>query len=416
MDDSDQGIPSRVTEPFRFAYDAPRLRCGRHSADELGEELAAQGLERALVVSGRTVGTTSAVIDPVREGLGERLAGVFAETTPEKRLSTAAAGAERARELDADCIVALGGGSSLDAAKQVSALVARVAATDDDPATVYDAAGTELAETGTLAVPEAAIPIVAVPTTLAGADVSQGGGITATPDGGLVAESVAGGLSDPKLLPTAVVADPALIATTPDDVLAASAMNGFDKGIETLYASTATPVTDATAVRGLSLFQDGLLAFGDGIHDPWVFDALARGSLLVQYGISRPDAGTLSLIHALGHGLTRGYPVQQGAAHAIVAPHALDYLFERVDGRRDLLAEALGVADVNDPTDAIVTAVADVRDALGLPTRLRDVDGPEPEEFPAVAEDVLADGFIANVPTGLDPTSEGIEAILAAAW
>lgn len=413
MDDRDQRIPSRVTEPFRFAYDAPTLRCGRHSADELGEELAAQGLERALVVSGQTVGTTPAVIDPVRSGLGERLAGVFAETTPEKRLATAATGAERARELDADCIVALGGGSSLDAAKQVSVLAARVAAADDDPATMYDVAGTELAETGTITVPETGlVPIVAVPTTLAGADVSQGGGVTATPDGGFVAESVSGGLSDPKLLPTAVVADPTLIATTPDDVLAASAMNGFDKGIETLYASTATPVTDATAVRGLSLFQDGLLAFGDGIRDPWVFDALARGSLLVQYGISRPDAGTLSLIHALGHGLTRGYPVQQGAAHAIVAPHALDYLFERVDGRRDLLTEALGVADA----DAIVTAVTDVRDALGLPTRLRDVDGPEPEEFPAVAEDVLADGFMVNVPAELDSTGEEIEAILAAAW
>ncbi|EMA39384.1 alcohol dehydrogenase [Halococcus morrhuae DSM 1307] len=414
--DDDNAVPSRVTEPFRFAYDAPTLRCGRHSAGELGEELAARGLERALVVSGQTVGSTPAVIDPVRSGLDERLAGVFAETTAEKRLATAAAGAERVRELDADCIVALGGGSSLDAAKQVSVLAARAAAADDDPATAYDAAGTELAETGTLTVPETVVPIVAVPTTLAGADVSQGGGVTATPEGGLVGESVSGGLSDAALLPAAVVADSALFATTPDDVLAASAMNGFDKGIETLYASTATPVTDATAIRGLSLYQDGLLAFGDGIREPWVFDALARGSLLVQYGISRPDAGTLSLIHSLSHGLTRGQPIQQGTAHGIVAPHALNYLFEHVDGRRDLLADALGMADADDTADAITTAVADVRDALGLPTRLRDVDGPEPDEFPAVAEAVLADGFMANVPADLNPTSEGIKAVLAAAW
>jgi alcohol dehydrogenase class IV len=416
MDDSGQEAPSHVTDPFRFAYDAPTLRCGRYSADELSEELAAQDFERALVVSGQTVGTTPAVIDPVRSGLDERLVGVFAETTSEKRLATAAAGAERVRELDADCIVALGGGSSLDAAKQVSVLAARAATANDDPETVYDAAGMELAETGTLAVPETVVPIVAVPTTLAGADVSQGGGVTATPEGGLVTEPVTGGLSDPDLLPVAVVTDSALFATTPDDVLAASAMNGFDKGIETLYAGTATPVTDATAIRGLSLFQDGLLAFGDGSRDPWVFDALARGSLLVQYGISRPDAGTLSLIHAFGHGLTRNNPVQQGTAHAIVAPHALDYLFEHVDGRRDLLAEAFGVADADDTADAIMTAVADIRDALGLPTRLRDVDGPEPDEFPAVAEAVLADGFMTNAPTELDPTSEGIEAVLAAAW
>src|SRR5699024_6829887 len=98
----------------------------------------------------------------------------------------------------------------------------------------------------------------------------------------------------------------------------------------------------------------------------------------------------LSLIHSLSHGLTRGNSIQQGTAHGIVAPHALDYLFEHVDGRRDLLADALGIIDADDTADAITTSVADVRDALGLPTRLRDVDGPEQDEFPAVAEAVLA--------------------------
>ncbi|WP_340101059.1 iron-containing alcohol dehydrogenase family protein [Salinibaculum salinum] len=418
-DDTDITAPSRVTDPFRFEYDAPTLRCGRDSARELDDELAANGFERALVVCGQTVGTTSAVIDPVREGLGDRLAGVFAETTPEKRLATAAGAADRLRELDADCIVALGGGSSLDVAKQVSVLAARVAAADanNSPADAYAAAGSEFAETGTLSVPdEELVPIVAVPTTLAGADVSQVAGMTATPENGLVPEPASGGISDPGLMPAAVVADPALVATTPDDILAASAMNGFDKGIETLYASTATPVTDATAVRGLSLFQDGLLAFGDGSRAEWVYDALVRGCLLVQYGISRPGVGTLSLIHAFGHGLTRTYPVQQGAAHGVVAPHALAFLFDRVDGRRDLLAEAFDVADADDTAAAIVDAVADVRDALGLPTRLRDVDGPGPEEFPSVAKHVLADSFMSNAPAGLDATVADIEGVLEAAW
>ena len=411
--------PSRVTDSFRFAYDAPALRCGRQSARDLGEELAAHGLDSALVVCGQTVGTTPAVIDPVRAGLGDRLAGVFAETTPEKRLSTAAAAADRLHELGADCIVALGGGSSLDVAKQASVLAARAdraAADGDSSEEAYAAAGREFAETGTLSVPDHPVPIVAVPTTLAGADVSQVAGVTANPEYGLVTEPVDGGISGPGLMPVAVVADPALVATTPENVLAASAMNGFDKGIETLYASTATPVTDATAVRGLSLFQDGLLAFGDGKREDWVFDALVRGCLLVQYGISRPGVGTLSLIHSFGHALTRTSPVQQGAAHAIVAPHALAALFEQVDGRRDLLAEAFGVSDAADPASAIVEAVREVRDTLGLPTRLRDVDGPDRDEFPAVAEAVLADSFMANAPAEFDPTREDIEAVLAAAW
>jgi alcohol dehydrogenase len=411
--------PSRVSDPFRFAYDAPALRCGREGARELGDELAAHGLHHALVVCGQTVGSTPAVIDPVREGLGERLAGVFAETTPEKRLATATDAVERLRELDADCIVALGGGSSLDVAKQASLLAARVeraVADGDAPEDAFAAAGREFETTGTLSVPDDPVPLVAVPTTLAGADVSQVAGVTADPENGLVSEPTAGGISDPGLMPVAVVADPALVATTPERVLAASAMNGFDKGIETLYASTATPVTDATAIRGLSLFQDGLLAFGDGAREEWVFDALVRGSLLVQYGISRPGVGTLSLIHSLGHALTRTAPVQQGGAHAIVAPHALESLFEAVDGRRDLLAEAFGVGDAADPASAVVDAVADVRDALGLPARLRDVDGPDREDLPAVAEAVLADSFMSNAPDEFDPTADDIEAVLDAAW
>ncbi len=410
----------RVGESFRFAYDPPVLRCGRGATASLGEELAEHGYERALVVCGQTVGSTPAVIDPVREGLGDRLAGVFAGTTPEKRLSTAADAVDALREVAADCIVALGGGSSLDVAKQTSLLAARVRAAraGTRPGDIYAAAGGEFERTGTLAVPaDGLVPIVAVPTTLAGADISQVAGVTATPADGLVETATDGGISDPGLMPKTVVADPGLIETTPERVLAASAMNGFDKGVETLYARTATPVTDATAVHGLSLFRDGLLAFGDGSREEWVFNALARGCLLVQYGISRPGPGTLSLVHAFGHGLTRTAPLQQGVAHAVVAPHVLEYVFERVDGRRDLLAEAFGVAkreDSEDVAEEVIDGLRELRDALGLPARLRDVDGPDREALPEVASAVLGDGLLPNGP--VEPTQADIETILDAAW
>jgi alcohol dehydrogenase len=217
-------------------------------------------------------------------------------------------------------------------------------------------------------------------------------------------------------MPAAVVYDPALVATTPNRILAGSAMNGFDKGIETLYAANATPVTDATAARGLELMRDGLLRLGEEGASTDVMKPVLKGLVLVQYGVSRPGEVTLSLVHAFGHGLTRTYEVQQGDAHAVVAPHALRYLFEEVDGRRDLLADALGVTDTADPADAVVEQVAAVRDALDLPARLRAVDGSEREEFAEVAAHVIADSFMANAPPGLDPTVEEIEGVLKAAW
>ena len=396
---------------FRFDYDPPTIRFGAGSVADLEAELDRQGVERALVVCGSTVGSTPAVIDPVTDGLGSRLAGVFDGTTPKKRLETALQGRDRLVETNADVLVSLGGGSSLDVAKAISVL----AASDRSPA---DVAG-EFAETGTIAVPETGlVPIVAVPTTLAGADLSTVAGLTAGPESGLVDEERSGGISDPGLMPAAAVYDPTLVATTPDAILAGSAMNGFDKGIETVYAANATPITDATAVRGLEKLADGLRAFGGGDRDAGTFGTILEGIVLVQYGISRPHETTLSVVHAFGHALTATDDIQQGAAHAVVVPHVLEHLFEAdgVDARARTLADALGVADAADPASAVVDEVAAVRDALDLPTRLRDVDGPEPDAFTAVAESVLADSFMASAPPGFDPSVAEIERVLEEAW
>jgi alcohol dehydrogenase len=394
---------------FRFEYEPATLRFGSGSVAALADELANHGLERALVVCGSTVGSTPAVIDPVTDGLGERLAGVFPDTTANKRLETAISGVGAVREYDADVLVGLGGGSSLDVAKVISVL----AADDRDPAV----AGRELAETGSLPEPpESPLPLVAVPTTLAGAGQSTVAGFTASPSSGLVDEPASGGVSGPHLMPRAVVYDPSLIATTPESILARSAMNGFDKGIETLYARDASSVTDGTALRGLRLLRDGLPELGSRGVDEMVLEPVVEGILLAQYGVSRPGETTLSIIHAFGHGLSRSDEVQQGAAHAIVAPHVLRYLFDSVNARRELLAEALGVGDASDPAAAVVEAVDRVGDALDLPSRLRDVDGPDPSEFPDVARVILDEPFLENTPTELDPSRSDIVDVLRASY
>ncbi len=408
MDETENG--SKRAE--RFAYDSGVIRFGRGCVARLDDELDAQGLDRALVVCGETVGATPAVIDPVKSGLGDRLAGVFAETTPAKRLGTAVEGVEAMRAADADIVVSLGGGSSLDTAKVIAVL----AASDRSAAAV----GEEFAERGTVSVPDDIPPIVAVPTTLAGAELSQVAGVTASPENSFVETHVSGGVSDPQLMPTAVFSDPELFETTPRDILAGSAMNGFDKGIETLYSQRATPVTDATAARGLSLLRSGLPSLGGTSDESDSLDRIVEGVLLVQYGISRPDGTTLSLIHAFGHGLTAHSDVQQGKAHAIVAPHALRYLFGEVDGRRDLLAEALGVPHDGKSTEEVaadvVDAVTAVRNSLGLPSRLRTIDDLDRDAFPDVAEVVLSDSFTANAPADLHLTQADIESVLREAW
>ncbi|WP_254823928.1 iron-containing alcohol dehydrogenase family protein [Haloglomus halophilum] len=394
---------------FRFAYEPGTVVYGEGRVSDLERELAAIGAERGLVVAGETVGTTDAVVGPVREGLGDRLADVFAGTTPEKRLAQAAAAADAYADADADAFVALGGGSSLDVAKVASAMVA-----SGQP---YEGALNDLERAGTVPVPAGELPpIVAVPTTLAGADLSVVAGITARRDDGPV---VRGGVFDGRLMPAALVYDPDLFRTTPDGVLCASAMNGFDKGLETVYARNGTPVTDGTALRGLRLLARGLPALGAGDRDADTMHDAIVGTILVQYGASRGDGTTLSVIHAFGHGLARGYDLQQGAAHGVIAPHAVRDIFDAVDGRREELAEALGVAGGDDGPEttaaAVVDAIDGIRESLGLPGRLRETAIPR-EDLPDIARAVVDDGFMPNRPRGYDPTAEDIEAVLERAW
>ncbi|RRJ32517.1 iron-containing alcohol dehydrogenase family protein [Halocatena pleomorpha] len=394
-----------MTGSFRFEYTPGTIAYGRESVATMGEELAQQGIDRALLVTGSTVGSTPSVMDPVRAGIGDRLAGVFAETTPEKRLATALDGVEQLRAIDADALVCLGGGSSLDVATVMSVL-----AVDDRP---RETIRTEFLDTGTVSVPDAELPpVFAVPTTLAGADLSIAAGLTA--DRGNRAP-IHGGVFDERLMPDALVYDPALIETTPHEILCASAMNGFDKGLESLYARNRTPITDATATRGLALLAEGLPRLGSGAHDNSLHDAIV-GTILVQYGVSRNTGSTLSLIHAFGHGISRGYDIQQGTAHAIIAPHALELLFDQVDGRREEIAAALGAGAGDDPATAVVNAVTDIRDSLGLPARLRSIPDLSREELTMVANAVITDGLLGNTPEGFDPTESEIEAVLESAW
>ena len=396
---------------FRFEYRPGTILYGREAIAGLDEELARADCSRALVVCGRTVGVTESVIGPVTGGLGDRLAGVFDRTTPEKYLATAVEGAERVAETGADAVVGLGGGSSLDTAKLVSVL-----ASHDRPA---DDAAREMVADGEVHLPGGdLLPIVAVPTTLAGADLSMVAGTRLALDPDTPDEEVeAAGVSDPGLMQAVAAYDPALFATTPRSVLVESAMNGFNKGIEMVYARDHTAITDATAVHGLRLLRRGLPTLGPDGGEQNLAD-IVRGIVLVQYGLSTESAYRASLIHAFGHGFSRRYDATQGVAHATLAPHVLRYLFGEVDARRNLLAEAFDV-DADAPeavADTIVERVTTVRDAMGLPARLRRIDGLKQSHFPEIVDAILADSFMANTPPDLDPTAEEIESVLRAAW
>jgi alcohol dehydrogenase class IV len=387
--------PAGVSE-FDHAYTSADLSVGRGAVADLDAALDRLGVDRALVVCGSNTGANDDLMEPIRASLGTRLAEVYDGTTPDKDVMGAYGALDRLRATEADGVVAVGGGSSLDVAKATRLLAAEHRRPDK--------LQREAERTGSLSAPADAtlLPAAVVPTTFAGADLSIGGSVS-FPDGARA------GMGDRRLMPDVAVYDPDLFETTPDGALVGSAMNGFDKGVESCYAQNANPVIHATAIQGLRYLADGL---PECLDDGAALERAVVGVVLVQYGISRPHGTTLGPIHAFGHTL-RSDAVQQGEAHAIAAPHVVNGILRQDRSGLDRLADGLGVA--SDPA-SVVEAIRRVRDSLGLPSRLRDVDGPSEDELDTVAAATAEDSIVGNGPPGFEPTVEALREMLDGMW
>lgn len=401
--------------PFHLDYRPAAIHYGRGSVDDLGTILDDEGCQRAMIFCGKNTGASTSLMDPIREALGDRLVDIYTGSTPAKHIDAVYEAAERIAAQSIDILIPVGGGATLDMARGIRVLAAHEASL----ATLRN----RINRGESIELPNELLPIVGIPTTLAGSGLSIVGGARqaaeyqGTPDPD-AASSLAGyTVIDPRLMPTALVYDPALFETTPTNVLAASAMNGFDKAIEILYTRNATPITDGTGIQALRHFHAGLPA----LHpDKTGIDDAVLGLILGQYGMAQEHAYRAAIIHAFGHGFSLYYDIAQGDIHAIVAPRVLEYVFSQVDGRRRLIAEGLGIetADRSDDgiADDIVAIVRDIRDALDRPTRLRTIPELDRNDLTLIAEKIEGDLFMENNPPGLDPATNDIEAILEDLW
>lgn len=329
---------------------------------------------------------------------------MFNGTTPDKTIEDVYTGIEAAEEVNPDVVVGVGGGSGLDVARQIGVFMADGRSLSTIRSQALD---------GNLERPNPdwdVLPAAVVPTTFAGADLSSGGSIEVI----AADESPTGQPIRTKgsNMPRKLFYDPDLYETTPMGALAGSSMNGFNKGIETIYGRDADPVTDGTSMHGLRLLQKSFLCLPD--DDPAAMDRAVVGMILVQF------QRKTSIIHAFGHGFSRRYTLQQGNVHAVLAPHVLAYLFSKIDAKRQLLGEAFDVdyesLSDDELADEIVDAVVDVRNSFDLPRNLREIDPVDREDFPEIAAFIMDDLSMNQAPEALNPTTDEIKSVLHDAW
>jgi len=348
-----------MTRQFTYAALPMRVAFGAGVLGRLPEEAAALGLTRMLVLCSpeqEELGKRVAVV------LGDRAAGVLPEAQMHVPLAVAHRARELAAELGADGCVAVGGGSAIGLGKAIAL--------------------------------EHGLPVVAVPTTYAGSEMTPIWGLT---DGGAKRTG-----RDPRVLPASVLYDPELTLTLPAGMSATSGINAIAHAVEGLYAPDASPIVSLMAEEGTRALAGALPAV---VADGGDLDARAEA----QYGAwlcgAVLGATTMSLHHKLCHTLGGTLDLPHAPTHTVVLPHALAYNAPAAPQAVAALSRALGGA--TDPARELW----ELAGRLGAPRSLREL-GMAEDDIARIADLAVASPYANPRPV----TRDAVEALLRAAW
>jgi len=348
----------QAIQPFEFAT-APRIIFGDGRLSEVGR-LAATFGRRVLIVTGRQALAAAGVIDHVRalleaSGCTSSVLSVPGEPT----VSLVDAGVATARMWQAEVLLAIGGGSTIDAAKAIAGL-----ATNAGEATMHD----YLEGVGTgRTILRPALPVIAAPTTAGtGAEVTKNAVIT--DDAHMFKKSIR---SD-HLLPRVALVDPILTHTAPPAVTAASGLDALTQLIESYTSNHASPITDALAETGIQLAARSLVrTWQDGSNADARRD-MALASLLG--GMCLANAG-LGAVHGMASPLGAFYPAPHGAVCAALLPHVVAENIHRLRieapqgpaiAKYRHVAKIFGITDSN-PFDRLVARLRELVARMGIP-------------------------------------------------
>jgi maleylacetate reductase len=315
--------PRSLMRPFLVDLPAYRVLFGVGTLAQLRQEVDRLGGTRVLVIC---TGAERPLADAVANRLGHLVVGIFDAARMHHPVETVQSARERARELNADACVTIGGGTTTG--------------------------------TGKLITLETGIPLIAVPTTYAGSEMTPIYGIT---EGGVKRTA-----RDWKVLPRTVIYDPELTLSLPPGVAGPSGINALAHSVEGLYAPDTNPVLGLMAIESIRALARSLPVV---VREPASLEARTDalyGAWLA--GIVLGNAA-MGLHHKLCHTLGGTFDLPHAEVHTVILPHALAYNRDFAPEPMRRAAEALGADDaaqgVYDLTVAIGARVSLA--ALGMP-------------------------------------------------
>lgn len=348
---------TRVADAFTYQALPMRVVFGSGRLQELPEEAARLGLGRVMVLS--TPGRRD-LAESAASLLTGRAAGVFAGARMHVPADVAAAARDEIRRMGADGCVAVGGGSTIGLGKAIAL--------------------------------DSGLPVIAVPTTYAGSEM--------TPIWGLTEAGRKRTGRDPAVLPRTVIYDPELTFGLPVDVSGTSGLNAMAHAVEALYAPDTSPVIALFAEQGIRSLAAALPAIAARPGDPAARHSALRGAWLCGACLG---ATTMSLHHQLCHVLGGNFDLPHAPTHAVLLPYVAVYNLPAAPIADGVVRRAL---ESPDPAHAL----AELGAAVGAPRSLGDL-GLREADLPAVVDQVL-DRPYAN-PAAL--TRHGLTTLLTAA-
>ncbi len=342
-------------------------------------EIERMGAKRVLLLTTQSL-THSRLLREVTSALGDRCVGRFADIRAHSPREAVIAGAALARELEADHLLAVGGGSVIDATKTMLLALWRDVRDVDTLSTLAPKRGAPPLTPLTTD----RMRMTAVPTTLSAAEFTSGAGITD------IQRKVKLSFNHPLMAPIAVILDPAATLETPMELMLSTGMRAMDHAVERWCSIRPHPLADGLALQAMAMLAENLPAIKARPADlePRLNCQLAAWLTQVSAAPGVPNGAS----HGIGYILGGYAGVPHGITSCISLAATLEWNEPINAARQQTVAEKLGR-----PGARPCEVMRDFVSALGLPTRLGDV-GITPDRIPELAQQYDGTGPIATNP------------------
>ena len=368
---------------------------GRPAAAAIVAQMDRLGARRAFLMVSGTLNRETPEIEKIRKALGSRCAAIFDAMPPHTPREAVIAAAEQARAADADLIVTVGGGSITDGAKAVQLCLANDIRTVEGINTVRSIKG---------AAPDMTAPTVrqiSVPTTIAGGEFSALAGVTN------LRTKVKEMLRHERVMPRAVILDPAVTVHTPLWLWLSTGIRAVDHCVEGLCSREAHPYADAQALKGLSMLTQALPRVKANSRD---LDARMDCQIGTWLSMGPLSSGVpMGASHGIGYVLGAAFDVPHGYTSCVMLPSVMRWNKSANAERQALVSAAMGRPG-NDAADVLDSFIRN----LGMPRSLQDVRI-GPEHFDRIAEQAMATPWIPRNPRKIDGPAQVREILLLAA-